>query len=89
MEAYMKLISLGDAKAAAAEMTNLEKFLATHTSRITSLFRYFDFDGDGLITRMDLRTGLQSIAEVYKEEFQDDDVDKLINRIFGGTNFKI
>jgi len=59
MEAYMKLISLGDAKAAAAEMTNLEKFLATHTSRITSLFRYFDFDGDGLITRMDLRTGLQ------------------------------
>jgi hypothetical protein len=35
-----------------AEMTHLERFLASHTSKISSLFRYFDFDGDGTKTAL-------------------------------------
>uniref|UniRef100_A0A7S2XDF6 EF-hand domain-containing protein n=1 Tax=Lotharella oceanica TaxID=641309 RepID=A0A7S2XDF6_9EUKA len=53
------------------KLSNLEKFLADHVTKITSLFRYFDFDGDvdGKVTDLDFKNGLQSISEVPQKSF--------------------
>jgi len=81
MEEYMKRVKLrGDRKS--RKLTNLEKFLFEHTSRITSLFRYFDFDGDGVIVETDLLNGLKSISEVYKENFTKEEIEQLVQAVF-------
>mmetsp|Transcript_11084 Transcript_11084/g.21404 ORF Transcript_11084/g.21404 Transcript_11084/m.21404 type:complete len:436 (-) Transcript_11084:184-1491(-) len=66
--------------------SNLEKFLANHVTKITSLFRYFDFDGDGKVTELDFKNGLQSISEVYAEEFTQKEVDDLVERVMGNNS---
>ena len=53
---------------------------------MTSLFRYFDFDGDGVIRPVDLRNGLRCIAEVYSEAFSKQEINKLTAQIFQGVD---
>ncbi|GAB5369140.1 hypothetical protein AAMO2058_001380000 [Amorphochlora amoebiformis] len=73
---------------ATRNLSDLERFLSNHTTKITSLFRYFDFDGDGLVTEKDFKNGIQSMAEVYAESFTQKEIDALTKRIFVGNSSK-
>mmetsp|Transcript_12096 Transcript_12096/g.18030 ORF Transcript_12096/g.18030 Transcript_12096/m.18030 type:complete len:846 (+) Transcript_12096:67-2604(+) len=62
--------------------SEIEVFLSSKASTLTSLFRYFDFDGDGVISAMDVKNGIQTMADVYSESFTDKQVNRFVTKLF-------